>query len=253
MQEAISILHNEQVMRGMAHLPEREKTPAVILLHGFTGTKLEPHRFFLKVSRQLEAIGIASFRFDFLGSGESDDNFEEMTLLKELDQANTILDYVKSHPVIDENRITVLGFSMGGLVASLLAGDRSEEIEKLILLAPAGNMAEAAEEMERSEPFIESKNAFDIGGNLISYDFINELKTVEVWERASSFKNPVLLIHGTKDQAVPIEESHSFVEKSYQGQSKLVEIEGADHTFNSFHWESQVIAEIVTYLDREGA
>ena len=198
MQEAVSIVHNQQVMRGMAHLPGTEKIPAVIMLHGFTGSKLEPHRFFLKISRELEALGVASFRFDFLGSGESDGHFEEMTVLKELAQANTILDYVKSHPAIDENRITVLGFSMGGLVASLLAGDRAEEIEKLILLAPAGNMAEKAEVMERNALYIESKNLFDIGGNLISSDFIKELRTIEVWKRAAEFANPVLLIQDRK-------------------------------------------------------
>lgn len=248
MQEAVSIVHNQQVMRGMAHLPGTEKVPAVILLHGFTGSKLEPHRFFLKISRELEALGIASFRFDFLGSGESDGDFEEMTVLKELAQANTILDYVKSHPAIHQNRITVLGFSMGGLVASLLAGDRPDEIEKLILVAPAGNMAEAAEEMERNAQYIESKSAFDIGGNLISGDFINELKTIEVWKRAAAFMNPVLLIHGTEDGAVRFQESHTYIENCYQGHSKLVPIEGADHTFNSFHWESQAIAAIAKFL-----
>jgi cephalosporin-C deacetylase-like acetyl esterase len=58
MQEAVSIIHEGQTLRGMAHIPEnREKVPAVILFHGFTGTKLEPHRMFLKISRELEKRG----------------------------------------------------------------------------------------------------------------------------------------------------------------------------------------------------
>ena len=85
---------------------------------------------------------MASFRFDFLGSGESDGNFEEMTASKEIAEANTILNFVKKDPRIDPNQVSLLGLSMGGLVASVLAGDRPDDIRRLALLAPAGNMYE---------------------------------------------------------------------------------------------------------------
>jgi uncharacterized protein len=250
MQQAVSLLHNNKVMRGMAHIPslDQKKAPAVILLHGFTGSKLEPHRFFLKISRALEDLGIASFRFDFLGSGESDGNFEDMTVLNELAEAETILQYVRSHPDIDEEKVIVLGFSMGGLVASLLAGDHPEEIERLILLAPAGNMAEKAEVMEKNSSYIKEENAFDIGGNLIGKDFIAQLKSIEVWERAKSFKKQVQIIHGSGDEAVSIEESKTYQEKCYQGQAELHIVTGADHTFNSYHWEKEVIENICNFV-----
>lgn len=250
MQQAVSLLHNNQVMRGMAHIPllEQKKARAVILLHGFTGSKLEPHRFFLKISRELEALGIASFRFDFLGSGESDGNFEDMTVLNELAEAETILEYVRSHPNIDKEKVIVLGFSMGGLVASLLAGDHPEKIEKLILLAPAGSMAAEAKVMETNSTYIEEENAFDIGGNLIGKDFIEELNTIDVWERAKTFKYDVLLIHGSSDQAVSVEDSKKYQEKYYQGQARLHIVNGADHTFNSYHWEKEVIENICEFV-----
>jgi len=250
MQQAVSLLHNNQVMRGMAHIPlaGQKEAPAVILLHGFTGSKLEPHRFFLKISRELEVIGIASFRFDFLGSGESDGDFEDMTVLNELAEAETILDYVRSHPSINSEKVIVLGFSMGGLVASLLAGDHPEIIEKLILLAPAGNMAEKAKGMEKNSTYIKDVNAYDIGGNLIGKDFIAQLKSIEVWERAKSFERDVLIIHGSRDEAVSIEESKDYQEKCYQGKAALRIVTGADHTFSSYQWEKEVIESICSFL-----
>lgn len=250
MQQAVSLLHKNKVMRGMAHFPllAQKKAPAVILLHGFTGSKLEPHRFFLKISRALEELGIASFRFDFLGSGESDGNFEDMTVLNELAEAETILEYVQSHPEIDKEKVIVLGFSMGGLVASLLAGDHPEEIEKLILLAPAGNMAEKVKVMEENSAYIKEENAFDIGGNLIGKDFIAELNSFDVWERAKSFERDVLIIHGTRDEAVSIEESKNYQEKCYQGRAALHLVTGADHTFNSYYWEKEVIENICHFV-----
>lgn len=248
MQKAISILHNLQVIRGMEHIPETDEVPAVILLHGFTGSKLEPHRFFLKISRELEALGIASFRFDFLGSGESDGDFEDMTVLKELAEAKTIFEYVSSHPLVDKEKIFVLGFSMGGLVASLLAGDLKDDVYKLILLAPAGNMLEEAKIMEQNSTFIEAKNAFDIGGNLIGKGFIEELKTVKVWDWAAKYQKQVLLIHGTQDQAVSYTQSLLYKENCYKDIAEINLIDGADHTFNSYKWEKEVINAICAFV-----
>ncbi|MBO0992401.1 alpha/beta hydrolase [Bacillus sp. SD088] len=248
MQKAISITHNGMQLRGMEHIPEGEKLPAVMLFHGFTGNKLEPHRLFLKISRALEKKGFASFRFDFLGSGESDGDFENMTVSKEVDEARTIFNYVKTHPKIDENRIVVLGLSMGGLVASLLAGELQKQVERLILMAPAGTIKASMEARRESTPYIESKDAYDHAGNLVGSAFNDDLKTIDVWNRAASYQGKVLLIHGTKDQAVPYEVSNLYIEKCYGDQATLHTIHEGDHTFNSYYWEKEVIETIVDFV-----
>lgn len=251
MQKAVSINHNGLELRGMEHVPSGEKLPAVILFHGFTGTKLESHRLFLNISRSLEAQGFASFRFDFLGSGESDGDFKDMTVTSELEEAETIFNYVKSHPKIDENRIIVLGFSMGGLVASLLTGKRHEEIAKLILLAPAGTMGVMIELMKGNLPYIEEENAFDLGGNLIGKGFYEDVKSLEVWEQAAKYNGKVLLIHGSNDQAVPYAVSNLYIEKCYGIEAILHSIEGGDHTFSSYHWKKDVIDTIIKFIEQE--
>ncbi|MGM0835332.1 MAG: alpha/beta hydrolase [Bacillota bacterium] len=246
MQKSIEIEHKGQILRGMQHIPMGNNLPAVILFHGFTGTKLEPHRFFLKISRALETMGIASFRFDFLGSGESDGNFEEMTVLSEVAEARTILEYVRSHPSIDKENTIVLGFSMGGLVASLLAGKQPADIKKLILLAPAGTLPQIIEKQLGFATFIEEQNAYDLGGNLLGKDFVTELKSLEVWETAARYSNDVLLIHGTNDQAVHVDVSSLYRTNCYP-HATLLHIEGADHTFNSYRWEQEVIEAICNF------
>jgi uncharacterized protein len=249
MQNAVSVLHNGLTLRGMEHLPEGDgKFPAVILFHGFTGHKLEPHRFFLKISRALENIGVASFRFDFSGSGESDGDFENMTVLGELDEARTIFEFVRSHPSVDQSKVIVLGFSMGGLVASLLAGERKNEIDKLVLLAPAGTMAKGVERWVHDVPFIESHQAYDLGGNLVGKAFYEQLQTIEVWNQAEKYPNQVLLIHGSEDKSVSVEVSSMYMENCYQNQASLRVIDGADHTFNKFEWEQEVIEAIKGFV-----
>ncbi|MBP3040741.1 alpha/beta hydrolase [Bacillaceae bacterium Marseille-Q3522] len=248
MQKAVSINHNGKILRGMEHIPNGKNVPAVILFHGFTGTKLEPHRFFIKISRTLESLGFASFRFDFLGSGESDGNFEEMTVLGELEEAKTIFKFVKTHPAVDKNRIIVLGLSMGGLVASLLAGQLQDEIEKLILLAPAGTMAQHILAIKDSIPYIESENAYDVSGNLVGLAFAEQLQKIDVWEQAKKYQKKVLLIHGTNDQTVPYEVSSLYIGKCYGVQATLHTIHGADHTFNAYQWEKEVIEAISSFV-----
>lgn len=253
MQRAVECIVRGQTLRGMEHVPEgvADKLPAVILFHGFTGTKLEPHRMFLKISRALENLGIACFRFDFSGSGESDGNFEDMTLNTELEEASAILDWVRQDARIDVNRINLLGLSMGGLVASLVAGDRPQDIHRLALLAPAGNINELIAHAMATYGVDERTDVFDYAGNLIGRGFPESLQNIRVFERAKQFQGPVLLAHGTKDEAVPYQVSLKYQEVAYEGRAVLHILEGADHTFNTTPWEQAVITHIRDFFQGE--
>jgi len=96
MQKAVEIIDQRGLtLRGMLHVPDGAvgKVPVVAIYHGFTGNKMEPHFIFVKLSRALEKKGIASVRFDFAGSGESDGDFIDMTISGEISDAKCILDY----------------------------------------------------------------------------------------------------------------------------------------------------------------
>ncbi|MDB5083920.1 MAG: alpha/beta hydrolase [Bacilli bacterium] len=254
MQEAINLVHRGMTLRGMQHFPDGQAAgplPAAILFHGFTSTKMEAHQIFVKISRALANLGIASFRFDFLGSGESDGKFEDMTLSKEIDEAHAILNFVQNDSRIDSNHITLIGFSMGGLVASAVAGERKEEISKLILLAPAGNMSDLVkEEMAgiAKSADLASVRAVDRGGNLVGLEFGMELMQLDIFQMAKGYQGPVLLIHGTADGYVPVQIADKFRELCYGDQATIKLILGADHTFNKFEWEQEVIQEISNYI-----
>jgi len=144
MQQAVEIISNGNILRGMVNKPDDiiGKVPTVIILHGFGGNKMGPHFIFVKLSRLLETIGIASVRFDFAGSGESDGEFSEMTVSGELCDARSILQYVKTLDFVDTKNIAIVGFSMGGAIASMLAAEYKKYIHSLCLWAPAGNMGE---------------------------------------------------------------------------------------------------------------
>jgi len=70
MERLIAFRNQGQRLYGMLHRPEGVAiAPAVVLCHGFTGQRIESHRLFVKMARDLAAHGIAALRFDFRGSG----------------------------------------------------------------------------------------------------------------------------------------------------------------------------------------
>ncbi|HET7581025.1 MAG TPA: alpha/beta fold hydrolase [Bacillales bacterium] len=246
MQKAVELEHNDMVLRGMEHIPDKGTSfPAVILFHGFTGNRLEPHRLFLKISRALASRGIASFRFDFAGSGESDGDFEDMTLSAEVSDAHAILDHVKQDPRIDSEKVSLLGLSMGGLVASLVAGDRPNDIDRLILMAPAGDWMKKIADERQAET---GKEVYDHDGNLVGRGFAEDLKSLDTYPRAANFDGKVLLIHGSEDRSVPAEVSHQYQQQSYGTNAAVRIIEGADHTFNRHSWEQDVIRHVCSFF-----
>jgi len=144
MQQAVEIISRGNTLRGMVNIPDNiiGKVPTVIILHGFGGNKMGPHFIFVKLSRLLERIGIASVRFDFAGSGESDGEFSDMTISGELSDAENILQYIQTLDFVDTKNIAIVGFSMGGAIAAMLAAEYKKYIHSLCLWAPAGNMGE---------------------------------------------------------------------------------------------------------------
>src|SRR5208282_4030624 len=87
----------------------------------FGGTRVEPHRLFVKTSRLLAREGVASLRLDFRGSGESEGDFQSMTLSREIKDAKAALDFLRSQPGVNLERVGILGLSMGGYVAASVA------------------------------------------------------------------------------------------------------------------------------------
>jgi dienelactone hydrolase len=90
-------------------------------------------------AKLLASMGYAAFTFDFCGGGlgsKSEGKSEEMSVNSEVKDLEAVLEYVKSCPDVDTNRISLLGCSQGGFVSAICAVNHPE-IENLILFYPA--------------------------------------------------------------------------------------------------------------------
>ncbi|MBE3598789.1 MAG: alpha/beta fold hydrolase [Limnochordaceae bacterium] len=135
-EEPIRIVVEGQQLIGIVHRPPGgadERPPAVVLCHGFGGHKAENHRLFVKAARAMARAGMAALRFDFRGSGDSEGEFEEMTLSGEVTDALAALAYARSHV---GRPVALLGMSMGGAVATLVA-ERDGDVARSCSGAPS--------------------------------------------------------------------------------------------------------------------
>jgi uncharacterized protein len=254
MQKAVETQSGSLTLRGMLHIPDgiTGKTPVVLIFHGFTGNKMEPHFIFVKLSRLLEKKGIASVRFDFGGSGESDGDFSEMTLSKEVGDAKAILKFVKVLDGVDQERIALVGLSMGGVVASMLAGDCKKDIQALCLWAPAGNMKDIPQKGKSDAEMKEDyeKGFIDVGGLALGMEFIQDVHLLDFWAKAAPYDKEVLLLHGNKDETVSLSASLKYQE-IYGKRARLQIIDGGDHTFNHLRQETEVLDRTVEFLEQQ--
>lgn len=223
------------ILRGLLTKPDGEFKNIVVMLHGYTGHKNENGYLFKKLSLELSELGYASLRFDFMGSGDSDGTYEDMTFLTELEDARHMIE--KALEINKQKPIILLGFSMGGAVASRVSLEYQEHIEKLILMSPAGCMADHAKRTFTVNP-VNSDGNVDLGGYYINQRFLESFNNIDMYQNIETFKKPVLIVHGSDDQAVPIEYGRKYHE--LYPNSQFYEINGAPHCYTKVPFRKQV-------------
>ncbi|MBN1153958.1 alpha/beta fold hydrolase [candidate division KSB1 bacterium] len=241
---------------GMMHHPDEShgNYPAVMLLHGFTGHKSESHFLFTRLARALASSGVLALRFDFAGSGDSDGNFRDMTIESELDDARAAFAYLSDHHCIDRDRIGVLGLSLGGCVASLLAGE-TETIKSLALISAIAHPKQIFSRYTDMFPKMVDKDGrwyIDRNGFPVGDTFFHNLSRMKPLDKIAGYKNPALIIHGKDDLVVPVTEAQAYADVlTARNGDSLTEVEfvdGADHVFASMRLSAELIDRIVDWF-----
>ena len=220
----------------------------VVMAHGFRSNKDS------KSYQMLEPIfnkaNISTFRFDFFGHGDSDGKFEEITISEAVDDILKAIAYVK---VLGYTKIALVGSSFGG-VASLMAASKSKDLYAMALKAPVSDFEELLRSENRAINLKEWKNqgwTYYFGTTAtkphkLNYAFFEDSKRNIAYPRAGKIKIPVLIVHGTKDEAVPLEQSKKTARLLKNGRLSI--IEGADHRFTRPEHFRKMIKEIAEFI-----
>jgi len=180
-----------------------------------------------------EGRGIAMLRFDYSGTGCSNGNFEDGTLALWLEESLAVIDELTDGPLI------VVGSSMGGGIGLHLAILRPERAKALVGIAAAPDFtdwglasADSAEQQGVGRKFWES------GQQL-------RLLTAEI-----AIECPVRLIHGDRDEEVPIAVAHTTMDCVRSGDVQLLTIKGGGHRLSEPHEIAAILRTISGLLEQ---
>jgi len=202
-----------------------------VLCHGFLSGKNSSTNKTL--TRILTARGIATFRFDFFGHGDSDGPFEQITNTLAVEQARAALDLVRQKGY---RHIGLMGSSFGGLVATLTAAQRTD-LACLALKCPVVDFAEELR-LEFGDTEMAKWKSTDTVPNIMGgservplrYAFYEDCLSQIAYAPARSITAPTVIAQGDKDEHVPLHQSRRLYE-ALQGKKHLEMIPGADHQF----------------------
>jgi pimeloyl-ACP methyl ester carboxylesterase len=202
-----------------------------ILCHGFLSSKTSSTNNAL--TRMLIGQGIATFRFDFFGQGESEGPFEQITTTLAVEQTNTAVDLMRQRGY---RHIGLMGSSFGGLVSILTACQRTD-LDCLALKCPVVDFAEELR-LEFGPEELAQWKATDTIPNImggrdrikLQYAFYDDAIHRIAYDPARSITAPTVIVQGDKDEHVPLHQSRRLYEV-LQGQKRLEILPGADHQF----------------------
>lgn len=206
-----------------------DKNLIVLIGHGVTGDKDRP--WAVALSEALANAGINALRFSFSGNGDSDGEFKESTITKEVDDLVAVIDAVQEAGF---SRIAYAGHSMGGAVGVICA-TKDSRIDFLVSLAGMVHTAKFTK-VEFGDQTPDQGFMWDEQDCPLSSAYVNDLTDIDsVLTLGSQIQIPWLLVHGTEDDVVPIEESREIYGQAPDSGStsnrKLVELAGSNHVF----------------------
>lgn len=210
--------------------------PAVVMLHGTGSNKDEAGGGYLLTAPALAKAGIASVRFDFIGNGESEEDYINYNFSSAVSDTNAAAEYIAGLAEVDAGRIGVMGWSQGGTIALLAAG-RNPFFRSVVTWAGAPNLQSIGtpENYETAKKNGYYELTFDWRPPLkLGLQWFEEVYNTDVLEVFSHSEAPVLAINGAMDNVVDPANAKLIVAVSENPASRVLLIEGADHTFNIF-------------------
>ncbi len=186
-----------------------------------TGNKDRP--FLVALADGLGQAGIPAMRISFSGNGASAGKFVDSTTSKEVADLGSVLD------VVPNRRVCYAGHSLGGAVGVLLS---SQDSRISVLVSLAGMVHTKAFAQREFGNVIPGQGfMWDEPACPLSQAFVDDMARINsVVDVAPQIKVPWLLVHGTEDDVVPIQDSYDIFRKA-NDPIELIEIKGANHVF----------------------
>jgi dipeptidyl aminopeptidase/acylaminoacyl peptidase len=200
-------------------------SPVIVLVHGSERNRSEPAEKMLGIAKELVSHDYNVLMFDMRAHGESEGEHISAGYYERNDLLGAI-DYIRQRGT--ESKIGVLGFSMGA-ATSLMATAECEEINAVVADSAYADIVSIIEsEFSRRSglpkffiPIIlfMTKNVYDV-----------DFTAVKPVEAVKEITVPVFIIHGGKDDMIPVQHAYKLREACQNLESQLWIVPEASHS-----------------------
>lgn len=234
---------------GIFHVPKgNKKWPLVVFSHGFGSSKTR--RKYVSLSRTLEKNGIASFRFDFEGCGDSEGKLQTITAKRCVSDMESVIKWALRQGNIDKNKIAFLGSSFGAVVVTVFIARRKFPAKTLVLWSQALNQKKLMPYWYTKKDFKnwERQRYLIRKERKIGIQYLRENRDKDYSLVLRNTTIPILMIHSKEDEIIPIKFSKKLAKKHKNIQLKIYQ--KADHKFEDYNIQKKLIRDTVKWLKK---
>ena len=196
---------------------KKKELPTIVGIHGFGMRRTTELRPLVDYFEKIGYNVICPVIFDL--SNEEDNNMDLWISRCEL---------VVDELLKDNKQIILVGFSMGGVIASKIAAER--HIKKLILIAPAFTyltINNAVNFISKSVNLQDSKNKQPELPSTFFKTFTTIVDTYK--DKINNIIAPCLIIHGIDDEVIPYNSSCKAIKKIKNSNAHLIILDSCKH------------------------
>lgn len=208
--------------------------PGVVFLGGFRSDKEGTKALALEAWAKAE--GRAFLRFDYSGHGSSSGDFLDGAI------GDWFADARAAILTLTEGPQVLVGSSMGGWIALLMAREHPEKVAGLVTVAAAPDFTEDSmwsgfsQEQRRAlleEGQVALPSDYSDEPYVITRRLIEEGRQRLVLRSPLSLPMPVRMLQGTADADVPVSVALRLLDHAEGADMRLTLVKGADHRFST--------------------
>ncbi len=219
--------------RRIAYDRTQGKCPGVVFLGGFRSDKEGTKALALEARARAE--GRAFLRFDYSGHGASSGDFLDGAIGDWFEDARAAILALTGGPQV------LVGSSMGGWIALLMAREHPESVAGLVTIAAAPDFTEdmqaGFDEAQRRALERDGRVALPSDYSdepyIITRRLIEEGRQRLVLRTPLALPMPVRMLQGTADADVPVAVALRLLDHAEGPDLRLTLVKGADHRFST--------------------
>ena len=259
--QIVSGRHQRPILSDVFYKKNTLQKPVIIFCHGYKGFK--DWGAWNLVAKHFASEGYFFIKFNFSHNGGTIEHpidfpdleaFSKNNYIKELDDLQSVIDWVISEKFPFKNQvsdnISLIGHSRGGGIAVIKAAETSN-INNIITWAGVSDYASRFPSGIALEKWEENRIMYITNGRTkqrmphefqFYTNFKNNEEYLTISRATKALQIPHLIIHGTADHSVKLEEAKLLHE--WNPNSTLKTIKDANHVFGAKHpWTSKTLPE----------